>query len=313
MFELTVFKNVYDNKTHRYMSFEDWNKFSSFIKSLSEKKYSSKTDACLISPAVYQHNKSRSNKHVLHWGKWAALDVDDIEIDGDKLYDELYSRFGRWSCVCYSTASSTHSTPKLRVVFELAERVEADQIRQLWWALNSESKSVGDKQTKDLSRMYYVPGNYNNAFNFYYNFTSDNVIDPNALIKKFPMPEKKTNNLFDRLPEDMQKAILEHRKSSLNNTSYKWNSYADCPFLSKRMLSKFKETTISKDSGRYHTMYSLMVNIASNAIRSGYPITPNEIAYMCRQLDLDTGNRYESRPFEVEAERAISYSFSNNL
>ena len=45
----------------------------------------------------------------------------------------------------------------------------------------------------------------------------------------------------------------------------------------------------------------------------GYPITPKEIEYLCRDLDNDTGNWYGKRDIEKEAERAIEFVFKNNL
>ena len=38
-----------------------------------------------------------------------------------------------------------------------------------WYALNKELGDIGDPQTKDLSRMYYVPGKYEGAYNFIFN------------------------------------------------------------------------------------------------------------------------------------------------
>jgi hypothetical protein len=52
-------------------------------------------------------------------------------------------------------------------------------------------------------------------------------------------------------------------------------------------------------------MYQIMLNIASNAMRRGYPITSNEVAALCKQIDLDTGGWYKNRPMEVESSRAI--------
>lgn len=62
-------------------------------------------------------------------------------------------------------------------------------------------------------------------------------------------------------------------------------------------------------SGWYHTMYRIMVSIAANAIRKQYPITPHEIATLCKDLDNDTGQWYDNRPLEKEAERAIEFVY----
>ena len=56
-----------------------------------------------------------------------------------------------------------------------------------------------------------------------------------------------------------------------------------------------------------------MVSTAGNAMSKGYPITAKEIAYICRELDNDTGNWYLKRDMEREAERAIEFVFKNQI
>lgn len=310
MYELTLFKTVYDNKTHRYMSFDEWNQFVEFLKKCSLLPYKEKSDAALMSPSVYKPKTKRSNRNVVYWGKWAALDVDDVPISPNGLEDDLRNRFKPYNFICYNTASSSMSKPKFRVVFELEAPVNNEDIKKFWWALNSEFSEIGDKQTKDLSRMYYVPGKYDGAFDFFFTECSGIPLSVIDLIKKHPMPEKHSDKLFDKLPEDMQSAIIQHKKDSMKNVNFSWNSYTDCPFLNKSVLEHYIKTTLAKDSGRYRAMFNIMLNVASNAMKSGYPITPNEIGVLCRQLDQDTGLRYETRAFETEAQRAIKYAFT---
>jgi hypothetical protein len=52
-----------------------------------------------------------------------------------------------------------------------------------------------------------------------------------------------------------------------------------------------------------------MIAIAGNAIEAEYPITSNEIADLCRELDEDCGGIYKSRNIEKEAENALKYAF----
>jgi hypothetical protein len=63
-----------------------------------------------------------------------------------------------------------------------------------------------------------------------------------------------------------------------------------------------------QNSGWYTQMYKIMVSIASNAMRRGYPITPQEVSALCREIDLETGGWYKSRPMEIEASRAIEFA-----
>ena len=307
MYELTIFKNRFDNKTHRRMKFDDWESFTALLSDLSNVPKKSKQDAELISPAIYTDDTTRSNKNVEYWGKWAAVDVDDYDVKGEHLESVITSMFHKFNYVCYSTASSTSDTPKFRLVFDLNRTVKKDEIRHFWYALNSELNDIGDKQTKDLSRMYYIPASYDGAYNFYFSNVGS-CVDVDYLIAKHPYKEREGSNFLDRLPSELQKAVVEHRKGQMDKTHYVWSSYRDCPFFPKQLALEYK--TISK-TGWYHKMYQIMVATAGNAIKRGYPISSKQIADLCRELDVDTGNWYDNRPLEVEADRAIEYAYRN--
>jgi len=210
--------------------------------------------------------------------------------------------------VCYSTASSTKESPKFRLVFDLKYPVLKEDIKHFWYALNKEFLEVSDAQTKDLSRMYYIPNQYKDAFNFI--FTREGKqMDPIELMGKHPYVNRQ-EGFFNRLPDAIQKGLIEHRKNQLNNTSYSWNSYDDCPFVNRKQIEEYKSIS---DTGWYAKLYQIMVSTAGNAMAKGYPITAKEIGYLCRQLDSDTGNWYAKRDMEKEAERAIEFVFRNNI
>ena len=170
-YALTIFKNQYDNKTHRRLDFDTWDQFSKFLYKLSERPLGGKRDAELISPAVYETGTTRSNKSVIAWQRWAAIDVDDHTFEGE-LEDVLRSQYGRFNYICYSTASSSDLVPKFRLVFPLVSPIAADRIKHFWFALNTETEAIGDRQTKDLSRMYFVPASYSGANNFIFSIYS---------------------------------------------------------------------------------------------------------------------------------------------
>lgn len=304
---LTLFNSIFDNKTEKRMDFSDWQQFEKLLYDLSKIRRKNKKDAQLISPATYRTDTTRANDNVVNWAGWAAVDVDDHVFEGD-LQNELFNRYGNWYYVCYSTASSTIDHPKFRLVFPLKGKIEASSIKKFWYALNTELGSIGDRQTKDLSRMYYIPALYDGANNFIFTNTSGSWIDPHALIDKHPLPEKKGATFFDRLPEEMQKMIVQHRKDQMDNSSIKWTSYHDCPFVNKNLIVEYKAIT---GSGWYHTMYRIMVSIAGNAVKREYPITVSEIVQLCKELDMETGNWYDNRPLDKEAERAIEFVYSN--
>ena len=310
MYSVTIFKNQYDNKTHRRLDFESWSQFEKFLYKLSQRPLGGKKDAELISPAVYQDGSTRANKNVLAWAGWAAVDVDDHEFSG-KLEDELITTYGKYNFICYSTASSKTSFPKFRLVFPLSDKVRSESIKHFWYALNSELGSIGDTQTKDLSRMYYVPAAYNNAFNFVFTNSGGCDINPSDLMSKWEYNSKKDSKSFmDRLPEEWQQQIIEYRKDKLDNNSYTWTGYKDCPFWPKSLATKY--VTISS-TGWYSQMYSIMIAVAGKAVQRGYPITATEIVSLCREFDIHNGNWYENRPMEVEANNALEYAYKNGV
>lgn len=305
----TFFKSIFDNKTNRKMIFNDFSKFEKLLYKLSELPKESKKDAELISPASYIDNTTRANKNVLDWSGWAAVDVDDHVFEGN-LKSELNNRFGKFSYVCYSTASSSDTHPKFRLVFPLKTKVEHSKIRHFWFALNKELGEIGDGQTKDLSRMYYIPATYANANNFI--FSNNGIsITPEDLMNKYPYVEKRTKTFMDRLPEEIKNQVIEHRKSKMLNTNIQWTGYRDCPFINKNHIKEWIAISGIDNSGRYAMIYKIMVSTAMNAIKKQYPISSHEIEQLIRELDNETSRKYEKRPLNIEADRAIEYAYKN--
>ena len=303
MYSLTIFKSQYDNQTENQLYLKTWEEFETLLYNLAKKPYKTKKEAPLISPASYTEGMTRSNDAVIDWGGWAALDIDSHDFKGD-IRTELKEKYGNYYYVCYSTASSSVAHPKFRLVFPLKIRVSSDKIKKFWYALNKEFGEIGDAQTKDLSRMYYVPGNYNDANNFIFTNYGD-FVNPSALISKYPMPEKKSASLYDHLPLAMQKMMIGYKKEQLQNKNISWTNYTDCPFINKKMLDDYISIAYIDNSGRYASFYQLMVSIASRAVKMGYPINEQEIIELVREIDLDTTNRYKKRKLDVEARNAL--------
>jgi hypothetical protein len=301
---------VYDNKTHRRMDFATWKDFVTFIYALAKRPKEGKKDAELISPAVFEPGAKRRKTTVLAWAGWAAVDIDSWELEGS-VEDELRSRIGDWNYCVYSTASSTVEKPKFRVLFDLDRDIQAAEIKHFWWALQSHLEDKGDKQCKDLCRMYYIPAQYAKADNFV--FHNDGVpVDVDRLMAKYPLPQSK-HGLFGKLPEEWQKQLIGFHKDSLDNASITWTSYRDCPFVSKKILDSWFAIANTDGSGRYRHVYKMMVSIAGEAIRKKYPITPGQIVDLVLQIDADSSRKYTDRALEVEAENAIKYAFTRAL
>ena len=311
MFELTIFKNQYDNKTHRRVSLPTWDKFVELLYGLSNQRgeKGGRNSSPLITPAVFEDGSTRSNKSTLYWGNWCCVDVDDHGFNSDLeiLKGELYERFGHLDYVVYSTASNSPDKAKFRIVFRTDESVDQERIRSFWFALNTELGEIGDPQTKDLARMYYVPAQYPNSYPFIFHNSGD-ALNVAELIAKHPYVQKTGNSFLDRLPPTMQAAVVQYRKNQLNNTNFSWSSYRDCPFFPKRLATEYQALN---DTGWYSKMYQIMVATAGNAISKGYPLTAKQIEELCREFDRDTGNWYENRPMHVEADRALEYIYRN--
>jgi len=311
MYELTMFKNQYDNRTNHTVAFKSWPSFVGWLKKISKLKgeKGGNNSSPLISPAIFQTNSTRSNKSTRYWGSWCCVDIDDHDFGSDlgNLELQLREQFGQYDYVVYNTASSREGTLKFRIVFRLDEPVESERIKAFWFALNTELGENGDPQTKDLARMFYVPAEYPNAFSFFFENEGE-ALNVSELIAKHPYREKTGNSFLDRLPEELQKAVIEHRKSQLDNTNFNWTSYHDCPFWPKSLGAEYMQIS---GTGWYHKMYQIMVAVAGKATERGYPITAQQIADMCKQFDAETGNWYEHRPLIVEADRALEYIYRN--
>lgn len=310
MVALTIFKSIFDNKTHRKMEFKSFDQLESLLYQLSKiPGYKPRKDerfnpnaSPLITPATFQAGSTRANANVMSWAGWAAIDVDEYPDGG---FEDAIAAFRGCRHVCYSSASSKKIHPKFRVVLPLTESVSAGRIRHFWFALNREFKSLADPQTKDLSRMYYVPAQYPEAHNFIFSHKNAPILNPSELMAKHPYVEKASTGIIDNLPEHVQRKIEEYQKSRLTNThKYSWTSYRDCPFVKRELIMQYR--TISS-TGWYAISYKIMTSIASTAIRKGYPITAREIANLCIELDGDTGGWYKNRNWIVESERAISF------
>ena len=308
MYSLTSFSSIFDNKTHKNMSFDSWDRFEKLLYSLSTqpgykpKKGEFRKGSPLISPASYKSEETRKNANVVQWNRWAALDVDEY----DSTFEAALRVFESYYFVCYSSASSTKAKPKFRIVLPLTDVVAAKNIRHFWYALNTEFKSLGDKQTKDLSRMYYVPAQYPGANNFIFTNKSK-ILDPSKLMEKHDYVDGFRNNFIDSIPEHIRKELESHRKNQLTNTNIVWSGYRDCPFVNKTMVMEYESIS---SSGWYSKMYQIMVSIAANAIKSKYPITPEQISRLCKEIDSGTGNWYKQRPMTMESARAINFALS---
>jgi hypothetical protein len=311
MIEYTAFTSIRDNKTHRRGEC-NWDNFVELLRSLSKKPGYKPPKDCtdfrgsspLITPAVFSKGSTRRNVNVLYWGEWACLDIDDYKGSPNR----VLKIFADYEYVIYSTASSTPQKPKFRVVLRLTERVPAKSIRRFWYALSKEFNELADPQTKDLCRIFYIPGQFPGALNFFLT-NKGKSLDPDELMSKYPNYMADRHGLSAELPEDVKIRLAEYAASKLTNTNYTWSSYRNCPFVNQRIVAEYKAIS---ETGWYRKMYQIMLSIASRAILRGYPISPKQIASLCEEIDAETGRWYKNRGFEKEAATAIEYALRNS-
>jgi len=322
MYSLTAFSSIYDNKTHKQLQHDTWDSFENMLYSMARipgyklKKGEFRAPkgvkaSPLITPATYKPDTTRSNDAVIEWSGWAALDIDNHQFEGN-LEQELKNKFGEYYYVCYSTSSSKPEYPKFRLVFPLAHSVGKDKIKHFWFSLNKEFDDLGDGQTKDLSRMYYVPATYPDAHNFIFTNVGSFINPVELMIKhQFEQPRGPLT-LLEQMPPDIQKMIVAQRQDMLleaADKNYTWTSYEDCPFVNKKLISEYVSIARTDGTGRYRMIYKIMASIACNAIKRKYPLTAHQLEELIRQLDRNTSNCYAKRPLHREASGAIEFAY----
>lgn len=314
---MTVFESLYDVKTERRIRKNSWNEFVKFLQDLSGLSYTKKT-APLISPAVYNDGTTRSNKNVSAWAGWAALDIDAHPFDNIGAVKWWMNQFhSEKTYLCYSTASSSQVKPKFRLVFPLTEWIDdSRKIQRFWMALNKEFAEIADQQTKDQSRMYFIPAQYAESDNNFFWSVKKNAINPDDLIRKHNMESLQINSgtsFLDMLPEKMKEEIISYREQQLKSSGkkYTWTDYRDCPFVKEEPLRNYREIALTGQEGRYRSLYNLMVSIARAAIMREYAITAHEIKDLVLEIDADVDFFYKNRKILPECERAIAFVYTN--
>lgn len=310
--QLTIFKSIKDIKTSRKMRFETFDALVSLLHKLSKEVYtkpskegpSQKTDASLISPAVYKPGTTRKNVNVERWGGWCAIDVDDFDCS----FDEAVEKFKGHRCVIYSTSSSKSGDERFRVVFDLDRSVPQEEIKHFWYALNNEFGNLADVQTKDMSRMFYTPAAYPGSDPFFIDNPGE-VLAVDRLLEKWPYVSSQ-NLKMKRYGAEIFEKMKAARIAQCNDTNFTWTSYRDCPFVNQRHITEYRAIT---ESGWYSKMYTIMTSIACSAIDKNYPISVSEISELCRQIDADTGGWYANRNFELESSRALEFAIENKV
>ena len=91
MKSLTLFKSVFDNKTHKRVDFNDYAAFERLFFDLAALPLKDKKSATLISPAIYEPDTTRSNASVIGWAGWCA---------GRRMRGGVGEQVGGWWVCC---------------------------------------------------------------------------------------------------------------------------------------------------------------------------------------------------------------------
>ena len=330
MISFTLFKNIYDNNTSRRVDFSSFDQFDMALESLSkkagykpkkgEKLWQSKTKSTeLISPALYSSGTTRANANVLEFGGFAMMDIDEHDFgNGDNLEYELCTTYSDTKFICYSTASSTYEKPKFRLLFPLTRWIKRDEILKLIYGIKHKFGDMADPQTSDVSRMFYLPAQYPEAYSFYFSHGGNGkYLDVDSLFEEYPYTGTGRigggGNFLDRLDSDLKNYIMQHRTNRVMTSSRRvqWSSYIDCPFVNKGLIREYQGIAHIDGTGRYRMIFKIMCSIAKSALEQNYPILEGEIVSLIRQLDADTANLYQKRNLNVEAGRALAWAYQN--
>jgi putative DNA primase/helicase len=107
-----------------------------------------KAAGALWSPVEYDAGTTRGNRNV------RFVEALVIDMDGEA-FDNARLEGLEW--FAYSTYSHRLDDPHYHLVLPLAEKVPASLWRAVWEELHHKINLVGDPQTKDLARIFYLP------------------------------------------------------------------------------------------------------------------------------------------------------------
>lgn len=317
-YHITLYSSKYDNKTDKIITKRNWNQFKKFFVSASKIRLK-KDDAPLISSAVFEKGTTRSNANVIAWGGWAAFDIDGGHGFASRGDVENYFRkhFGDKRYIIYSTPSCTREKIKFRAVFSLDQWItDNDEIRSFWFSMNKKLADIIDEQTKDISRMFYPPGHYQESdYRFIFWNDGKGSLNPSSVIDDIgytpAMIIRQNKKIIDYLPKNMKREVEQYRKRQLENDGkiYVWTSYRDCPFVDRKYVEEYNAIARSGDPGRFRGFYILMASIACNAINRNYPITEIEISELIHEIDDEIDGYYSNRKVNDEIQNAISYAY----
>jgi hypothetical protein len=298
----------------------DWSDFVSAMVDLYDPRgatdYTKKSSTPAISPAIYPDGARRANEHVLGWGGWIGLDIDN---DGPiwTTVDDVVAALEAVPCdyLIYTTMKATPSRHRLRVIFPLSRELGRDEVEACWAAVCRMFNGLGpDPSCKDLSRIYTAPslwqprndGNGDPFNEFRFRIDGD-VLDIDAVLAAYPPPVVSAPSPVIRRAStvsiDPPRPIPREGKKALP---------ADCSiYASPVVTASMIEDYVNAPKGTHHTgLYRFMTRVVGRAVAKGYSITADDLIALAQEVDdaspIKTNPSRWSR-IRYEAERALQF------
>ena len=286
-----------------------WEDIVEFLYDCSIEPIKNKHDAFLFSPVRFKYNY-RLIANFINCGA-VVIDIDNgltIQAARQLLTDI------RIESLLYTTASHSPDKEKFRVVIPLLNFVGADEYPLFWRIINLLFGNSVDPQTKDLTRMFFVPGKYVGVQNEFHHFeggilSSKDWIDAGKDLiasddeRKAQLKAQKINIRRTCHRGENTSNPVNLVKRRMTRKHFSWRGLFDCPFVKQHYIDEYRALS----EGWYHGLYIFMCKVAGNAEARGYPIDVSELAELAEALDQFDGRWYARRPLAREAQNAIDY------
>lgn len=238
-----------------------------------------------------------------------------MDIDETTRIEEVSSMLREYGALAWIYNSPSHKVEahRFRVVMPYAAPIMNDpslpfgaisEHKKVWLCVDHSLGNCIDKQTKDISRCFYIPGQYGSAEAHHFKFIDGTVHKPSDWvdavwddIRKDHEPQEPT--MLDNMRENERKK----RRKVMNAD---WAGLADCPYVKQEYIDRY----LSLAKGNHHNgLFVFMCRVFGNAKIRGHEITSDEVTSLARELDFLDGGWYASgnRKIELEAQRALRY------
>lgn len=302
----SFFSNFFDNQAQP-SECASWDEFVKIMYAMSKVEgykpaagdYESKSSP-LISSGIYNPEIiKRCNNNILGW-EMIMLDIDAGVDD----INDVTNHFSVFNYIIYSSPNCTADQLKLRVIIPLNEFAPFEVLNQIWHASEEWCNKLVDPQTKDKSRMMYVPAMYTNRGDKYTHFFLVNRginLNWEGLVAKYPSPPEKdrfkVNNPLNKLKQKIYKSNNPLPSFDIQDPN--------CPFVYGDMI---KDYLLTMAGGHHRAIYVFMLKICGAAEKLGYPLSHDELVDMASQMDALDGGFYDTKKLADSAQDALEYS-----